>query len=325
MKTVARVSILLVLSLHPTVAFSWGDIGHQTVARIAARKLTPAARLRIAQILRAASTDDLNLKPIVGTTGTPSAAKIEAVLIKMAIWPDHMPGGKGATEPWHFVDIGLFEGPTHLHERCGQAGCVSEKITTLVTNVKTNQPLTVTEAGETVTFGLDRELRFLIHFVGDIHQPLHCATDADAGGNCIQTHGFSGTQLHHVWDTPLLLAAIMDTVAITHPNDPAGDIIKEFKAEAGTVASETDPAVIAGESFSLAKTSVYAKTKPKAAPVIDHFVDLRPNECSVKAPAEIRALSVDGPASFDNATTRKLVREQLFKAGLRLATMLTGI
>jgi hypothetical protein len=56
--------------------------------------------------------------------------------------------------------------------------------------------------------------------------------------------------------------------------------------------------------------NVYAKTKPTAAPVIDHFVDVSPSECSTKAPASILALHVDGPVSFDNADTLKLVRER---------------
>jgi hypothetical protein len=39
-------------------------------------------------------------------------------MARAAIWPDHMPGGKGATAPWHYIDIGLFEGPSHIAERC---------------------------------------------------------------------------------------------------------------------------------------------------------------------------------------------------------------
>src|SRR5262249_972764 len=109
----------------------------------------------------------------------------------MATWPDCMGrdahnhcNPKGVTGPWHFVDVGLFEGPGHLAERCGSGSCVTEKIPTLIDNLKTGMDLVVTdEPGEALAFKPDRELRFLIHVLGDIHQPLHTVTNADAGGN----------------------------------------------------------------------------------------------------------------------------------------------
>jgi hypothetical protein len=76
------------------------------------------------------------------------------------------------------------------------------------------------------------------------------------------------------------------------------------------------------ESFGVAKSDVYPKAKPVVVPVIDHFVDLTPSECATKAPAAIRALHVDGPASFNNAATLTLVRERVFMAVVRLAAIL---
>jgi hypothetical protein len=110
--------------------FAWGDQGHQLVARIAARSVSSTVKRHIVAFLRKASPDDLDLQALIGKTGDPqpSLANFEAALAKMAIWPDHMPGGKGITAPWHFVDIALFEGPSHIAERCGTGGCVSEKI-----------------------------------------------------------------------------------------------------------------------------------------------------------------------------------------------------
>jgi nuclease S1 len=305
----------------PNHALAWGDVGHQLVARIAARRLSADARRRVAELVRQAADDDLGLKGIVGTSGVPSRPDIERVLVRMATWPDHMPGGKGATSPWHFVDFPLFEGPVNQH--C-EKGCVTDKIPTMIAKIKSHQKIDVIEADGTVrTFEPDRELRFLVHFFGDIHQPLHAATNADAGGNCIHAHGFTGPMnLHHVWDTPLVMEAIADSAAITHPNDPTRDILTEFQSEAATAAMETDPRAIATDSFNLAKTEVYARTKPVAAPIESVFVDLRPDECSTRAPADILALDVDAPASYNNVAARKLVRERLFKAGIRLRAVL---
>lgn len=87
----------------------------------------------------------------------------------------------------------------------------------------------------------------------------------------------------------------------------------------------TDSRMIAAESFALAKDEIYAKAKPTAVPVIDHFVDVSPSHCATNAPSEITNASVQGPASFDNAASKKIVRERLFEAGVRLATVLNSI
>jgi hypothetical protein len=55
------------------------------------------------------------------------------------------------------------------------------------------------------TWGGDGDLAFLIHFVGDIHQPLHAATDADRGGNCIDVESHPRARnLHAAWDTAVV-------------------------------------------------------------------------------------------------------------------------
>jgi nuclease S1 len=301
---------------------AWGDDGHQIVARIAGRKLTARTKRQVVTILRAAP-DDIGLLALIGTGGDPqpSAENLKAALSKMAIWPDHMPGGKGPTGPWHFVDIGLFEGPATAANRCAE-GCVTELITTLIANIRSNRSISVTDdAGETLTFRPDQELRFLIHFLGDIHQPLHASTNADAGGNCVKTVGFPNVaqQLHATWDTALVRKVEKSTLEQT-----AASISAEFNDEI-VVGGVTDPEMIATESFGLARDQIYAVANPTAVPVIDHFVDLTPGECETKAPTAILAATVDGPDSFDNTPTKKIIREQLFKAGVRLATVLNSM
>src|SRR5262249_38044652 len=172
---------VLLLSSAAQPAFSWGDDGHELVARIAARNLTAKARQGIVDLMRRASVDDLKLRDLVGKLNDPQPSDdaVEEALSRIAIWPDHMPGGKGITQPWHFIDIALFEGPTHMDENC-EAGCVNQLITEIVKNLPT-KPLT-SKFAPNKTFPTDREFRFLVHFVGDMHQPLHSATDADAGG-----------------------------------------------------------------------------------------------------------------------------------------------
>ena len=83
----------------PYRAFGWGDDGHKLVARIAARNLTPKARQGIVDLMRRASVDDLKLQNLVGKLNDPQPSDdaFEDALAKIAIWPDHMPGGKGVT------------------------------------------------------------------------------------------------------------------------------------------------------------------------------------------------------------------------------------
>jgi hypothetical protein len=319
MKTVTRLVLTAVLGFVLCVAelSAWGTDGHQIVARIAARKLTANTKRRIVALARPGAGDVPELAKSLGKAGDPqpSAAAFADAIARMAVWPDRMPGGKGATEPWHYTDFGLFEGPTTTADRCPD-GCVTKLIPTLIGNIKASKRIMV----GTTSFAVDKELRFLIHFLGDIHQPLHVSTDADAGGNCEKVTGFSGsTELHAVWDT-----ALVSRIEKSTQEGTVTAILAEFHSDtlAGGV---IDPAQIADESFALAKNDVYPNLKPTAMPVIDHFVDLRPSECKTKAPLDIRNANVDGPASFDNAATKALVRKQLFRAGVRLATVLNSL
>jgi hypothetical protein len=301
---------------------AWGDHGHGIVARVAARKLTAQTKRRMVAIIRNAPDDELHLKALVGSAGAPqpTAAKFAAALALMATWPDHMPGGKGATAPWHFVNIGLFEGPDTTADRC-QHDCITELIPTLIGNITASKPIRVTEtSGQIRDFGVDQELRFLVHFLGDIHQPLHVTTNADAGGNCERLTGFTGsTELHAAWDTALVLAIEKST-----PEATVTALLAEFGSDvvAGGV---VDPRLMVAESFLSAKNSIYPKTKPAPIPVIDHFVDVTPSQCATEAPAAIRAAVIDGPESFSNAATKRIVRQRLYDAGVRLATILNSL
>ena len=318
-KTWPTIAVSIFLLVLPNSAFSWGNEGHQIVAQIAARKLTPDAQKNIVALLRSDPTDDLKLKAILGKSGTPSAGALEKALKTIATWPDHMPGGKGKTSPWHFIDIGLFEDPSHIAERCPDGACVSQKITDLIENLKTGQSLKVSQKApkKALVFGPPIELRFLVHFLGDIHQPLHCATNADAGGNCIKETGYDlqFPELHAVWDTGLVVEVM------GKGKDTAGALIQEFDGKL-TVA-DVSPNEIAAESFELAKDAYKAATP--AIPVIDHFVDVNPSTCDTEAPPEINALTIDARASYDNPATLQIVRERLYKAGVRLASILNAL
>ncbi|KMT05709.1 hypothetical protein BVRB_7g167170 [Beta vulgaris subsp. vulgaris] len=60
-------------------------------------------------------------------------------------------------------------------------------------------------------YNLTETLLFLSHFMGDIHQPMHCAHTSDEGGNTIDLRWFRHkSNLHHVWDREIILTAMKD-------------------------------------------------------------------------------------------------------------------
>jgi hypothetical protein len=293
--------LLAALLLIPGHAWCWGDEGHQTVARIAAAHLTERARQAVAGLL--------NQDTSFAAPGSPDS--LADAMARAAIWPDHMPGGKGATAPWHYIDIGLFEGPSQIPARCPGGNCIVAKMSQYLVNLKSHRP--------DGAWPESKELAFLIHFAGDIHQPLHCATDADAGGNCVNVAGFDPMHnLHAVWDITL----VRNLMAQDGSGMIAG-MESRFRGKMRHWQAYGNIDNIAAESFKLAKSQVYGKARPRL-PVIPKFIEVQPRNCATEAPESLRSVVVDGPRSYRTASLN-VVRAQLYKGGVRLAAMLNAI
>lgn len=297
-----RRKIVALLLFVPGQAWCWGDEGHQAVARIAAAHLTERARQAVADLLR----------PDAAFAAPPGAPDTLAeAMARAAIWPDHMPGGKGATAPWHYIDIGLFEGPAHIAERCPGGNCIVAKMKLYLVNLKQHRADGV--------WPESKELAFLLHFAGDIHQPLHCATDADAGGNCVNVIGFEPMKnLHAVWDITLVNKLMA--------HDGSGMVAGMESRFRGNMRHWQDYGSIdkiAAESFDLAKSQVYGKARPRL-PVIPKFIEVQPRNCATEAPETLRRVEVNGPRSY-GAKSVDVVRMQLYRGGVRLAAMLNAI
>ena len=154
-------------------AFGWGPEGHDLVARLAAAHLTPAAAARVAEILGS------------GTT-------MQAI----SSWPDQIRRERAATGPWHYIDIPIDKPHLDMARDCPKGDCVIAKIEEFQ-KVVTDPAATAVERKEA--------LMFLVHFVGDMHQPLHCSDNKDKGGNDVKLDFFGRpSNLHSVWDSGLL-------------------------------------------------------------------------------------------------------------------------
>ena len=175
MSRMLAASILCVSLLGPATAWGWGREGHRIVALIAADHLTPAARAGVAELLG----------PNVG-----------AAMETASTWADEIRDQRPWTKPWHYVDIELSQGGYEAARNCPGGDCVVAQILKderIVADRRLQQPVRA------------EALRFLIHFVGDLHQPLHCADHHDRGGNSVSVKlGAEEMNLHAVWDTAVV-------------------------------------------------------------------------------------------------------------------------
>jgi len=120
-------------------------------------------------------------------------------LVDLASWADDYRAKAPRTAPWHYVDIPLNSHGLDLQRDCPKGACVVTKIAEF--QQKWSNP---------ARSPADRReaLLFLIHLVGDLHQPLHCENNQDDGGNQVRVRFFGEeTNLHSVWDTGMLKRA----------------------------------------------------------------------------------------------------------------------
>jgi nuclease S1 len=153
-------------------ALAWGPVGHRTVGEIAEHHLTPRARAEVAKLIAPQTLADVST------------------------WADeirYLPEWKKA-EPWHFISID--DGETLATTARNPQGDVLEAMERME---RTLRDPTATKSQRT------EALEFLVHFVGDVHQPLHVGRRGDEGGNKVAVV-FSGrtSDLHWVWDALII-------------------------------------------------------------------------------------------------------------------------
>lgn len=278
-----RLPTVLLLALSaPAPAYAWGNEGHEAIARIARSYLTPAARARVDAIL-ASDSDTLTASDI--------AAR--------ATWADVWRGSHRFTASWHFADIELEGGS--LDAACfgfpPQEGLASEGAAQDCVVAKIEQ--FTRELRDPAMSDAERRLalKFVLHFVGDVHQPLHTADHQDRGGNCVRiTLGGTRTvNLHSYWDTVVVgeIAPDARTLAMT---------LRERITPAQVAAWSTgSPRDWARETFALAKSAAYTLGSP--------------------AGCDQDAAPIPLPKGYD-AQARAIAAVQIEKAGVRLATVL---
>ncbi|TAF78243.1 MAG: endonuclease [Curvibacter sp.] len=165
-------TFVLALALQSNVAFAWGSDGHKIVAMLAEAQLSPKARKEVDRLL---------------------ALEPGATLASISTWADEH--RNPATAAWHYVNFPRGDCNYQPDRDCPDGKCVVSAIYGQIEVLRTP--------------GDDEKrlnaLKYVVHFIGDIHQPLHAGFGDDRGGNSYQLQSFMrGSNLHAVWDTGLI-------------------------------------------------------------------------------------------------------------------------
>jgi hypothetical protein len=297
-------------------AHAWGCQGHETVALIAEMHMTPQTLAKVNQILKDSPIDPA-LSRYCKETGLPPMADA-------ASWADDLRSLRPEASPWHYIDIPRGGTRAEIAASCPEKeGCITKALRTQVEILRA--------AASTPQQRADA-LRFIIHFVGDIHQPLHDTTNNDRGGNCIPVE-FFGTEpvarnpqsesfspnLHSVWDSSIVGRMARDKTV--------QQFAKEVEAAQasrmdGWMSGALDFDAWAWEGHEIAESVTYGKL-PHLIPV-EKSVEINSCADDNHIAARMLALHEDLEQPYQDASA-PVVQQQLAKAGARLAALLNDI
>lgn len=167
--------LILIAMLASAQAFGWGAIGHRAAAQIAEDYLTPEARIAVEEILGAET------------------------LAEASTWADFMRADPSefwqqTANPWHYVTVP----PGKTYEDVGppEQGDAASALTRFTVMLRD---------GEATPDDRALALRFIVHIIADLHQPLHVGNGTDRGGNDFEiTYFGEPSNLHRLWDSQLI-------------------------------------------------------------------------------------------------------------------------
>ena len=168
-------------------AWAWGDVGHEIVATIAQTLLEPRMREQLCTVLPDASQYQVH---------DPWQSATHCHLASVATWADHVRHKIPWSSQLHFVNAVNDQPP--LSCDFGSYGFLStNNILTAITNYTERIQSTTGDA-------LKEAVRFLVHLMGDLHQPLHLFSEAHGGNRIFVSFEGQSMSLHQVWDSGLV-------------------------------------------------------------------------------------------------------------------------
>ncbi len=212
----AQTGLALLLLTASAPAFAWGPNGHRIVGRIAMNHLSEEAARAI--------------ECLIGPEGLDQASTWADEIRNDPNWQPPLKN----PSPWHFISIDDAETlETTERNPAGDVLEAMQRFEAVLRDPQASRP------------AKQEALKFLVHFVGDVHQPLHVGRRADRGGNSIEVFWFGDkSNLHSVWDSGLIESEKLSfsefAAFIDHPTQEEirtwqsaafADWVKESKAE----------------------------------------------------------------------------------------------
>ncbi|NVO08288.1 MAG: S1/P1 nuclease [Rhodoferax sp.] len=230
----------------PLQALSWGVEGHQVIAKLAEAQLTPQALEEVHRLLE--------LEP--GST-----------MVSISTWADEH--RNPTTAAWHYVNFPRGTCSYDASRDCPDGKCVVAAIERQAKILGSPFP----DDSRLLA------LKYIIHFVGDIHQPLHAGYGDDRGGNNYQLQAFMrGSNLHAVWDTGLIKNLNEDVATLT-----------ERLATTEVLGTTFNAAKVAEESCHIVATPDFYPDRLVDAPYIEKFTPVMEQQLT-KAGARLAIL-----------------------------------
>jgi hypothetical protein len=224
-------------------------------------------------------------------------------LVSVCTWADQVAhSNRPETAPWHYIQVNVRQDQSlySLEDGCRDHQCVVDQID--------HEEEVLRDHGASA--GAQREaLKFLVHFIGDIHQPLHCAEDNDRGGNekwfryypagpGVGRHAW--VNLHSFWDN------LLETHAKEKPRKLATRLEQNFTEQQAADWQKGTAKDWAFESYGIARDAIYSG------------LPSGPLEKSNRWGRDL-------PDNYYNDTLRQVVDRRLEAAGVRLAWVLNQI
>ena len=311
MTGLTRAIALLFLSCVP--ACGWWCEGHAVIALIARDHLSPATLERVNALLTSQPVDPTIRRFCQDRPLDPMA--------DASTWADDVKKSE-QTGSWHYMDIPLgakHGSPEQWCKPVGPASNGQDRTGCILSALRYN--LNVLHNEKESDSERAKALRYLIHLVGDLHQPLHTTANNDQGGNCTAVLFFSDpklTNLHSVWDGMILNRDMVPPG--TSLSEAAKSLDQKFESKRKSWTKHSiDFDKWAWEGHELAQKVTYGNLQPRVIP------EEEDRNVRCKDHAETTAalhLTID--SSYQQAAA-PVVEEQLAKAGYRLAEVLNQV
>lgn len=311
MRSLMRPFLFLFLLACP--ASAWWCEGHEVIALIARNHLSPAALAGVTALLQS--------QPIDPALRRFCQNRPDDLMADASSWADDVKKSE-QTGSWHYMDIPLGEKHNDLEKWCkpvGPADNGQERTGCLLSALRYN--LNVLHNDKESDAERAKALRYLIHLVGDLHQPLHTTANNDQGGNCTPIQFLSDpkiTNLHSVWDGMIFNRDLNPPG--TSLTDVAATLDQKFEPQLKHWSkSGINFEKWVWESHEVAQKTVYGKLIPKiTAEPFDEF-----SACKVHS-EKYSALHLQVTPLYQESVA-PVLEEQIAKAGYRLAEVLNQV